>query len=598
MKKSLLSIILFFILLPTASRTQIDTVKIIHLYIQDACVNGSTAQQCIYEVFDAANNPVSVVSYSPSSGGITTLRFMYDSSAAPYFLGVDETCFAAHGTFIDNYYFEIGGFYQSSVQIINNEVVCNYNVMIDLCSPVIPTEPNRFFSLEVDYVNCGDALVMCPAMLFKDGIQIVPSLEGLSGVNYWNHQYDINASYTLRYEETCLDSIGIQLPRYVYQVYPEYSFTNGMGMNYYQTFNVVCETISDTLIDIDTCANLYATVNPYRGYYQNTLNQISLSWRNTFSTSKNVVITVEIPQGVMVNASMNGYTYTQTGNQLVLTTMLPANSIFYDILNLNVPGSISNGTLHTYSINISSAEAFECDTSDNSDYLNMIVGNSYDPNNKTVSLPEVIAPDIQDEFMYTIHFQNTGTAPAQDIYIDDTLSSYLDWSTFELLRSSHPVEVLNVGNGVKRFVFEGIWLPDSTSNLTESQGYVSFKIKEKSTNGEGTEILNTAYIYFDHNPAIITNTTYNINSSDQLGVNGQDENTIVVYPNPAFSSLKVVSAVNMEIIEILSITGEQCLKIQGGESSKIISVHHLEPGIYFLKITAGTKESIQRFVKQ
>ena len=71
---------------------------------------------------------------------------------------------------------------------------------------------------------------------------------------------------------------------YIYQVYPQYSRPeDALGLIYYQTFEVVCETISDTLID--TCANLACNYESLQGYYQNSLNQITLAG-NTFSSSK------------------------------------------------------------------------------------------------------------------------------------------------------------------------------------------------------------------------------------------------------------------------------------------------------------------------
>lgn len=60
------------------------------------------------------------------------------------------------------------------------------------------------------------------------------------------------------------------------------------------------------------------------------------------------------------------------------------------------------------------------------------------------------------------------------------------------------------------FEFNNINLPDSTSNLEGSQGYVSYSIKAKTGLPENTIIKNTSAIYFDYNPPIITNTVENI----------------------------------------------------------------------------------------
>jgi hypothetical protein len=51
-------------------------------------------------------------------------------------------------------------------------------------------------------------------------------------------------------------------------------------------------------------------------------------------------------------------------------------------------------------------------------------------------------------------------------------------------------------------------LPDSTTNAEESQGFLSYRIAIAQPLETGTEINNTASIYFDNNPAVVTNTTW------------------------------------------------------------------------------------------
>ena len=52
-------------------------------------------------------------------------------------------------------------------------------------------------------------------------------------------------------------------------------------------------------------------------------------------------------------------------------------------------------------------------------------------------------------------------------------------------------------------------LPDSTCCEEDSHGLVSYLIRPLPDLDPGTVIENTAYIYFDNNPPIITNTTWN-----------------------------------------------------------------------------------------
>lgn len=137
------------------------------------------------------------------------------------------------------------------------------------------------------------------------------------------------------------------------------------------------------------------------------------------------------------------------------------------------------------------------------------VVNSYDPNIKEV-YPMGEIPAGTEWLTYTIHFQNTGNAPAEHIYVDDTLDTNLDVSSFQLLAYSHQnlTQVFAPEHRV-RFNFPNINLPDSNSNEPQSHGYVQYKIKRLPNLAPGTAISNTASIYFDFNPPVVTNTVTN-----------------------------------------------------------------------------------------
>jgi uncharacterized repeat protein (TIGR01451 family) len=135
------------------------------------------------------------------------------------------------------------------------------------------------------------------------------------------------------------------------------------------------------------------------------------------------------------------------------------------------------------------------------------VVNSFDPNDKQVFPSGVVLPD-HEWLTYTIRFQNTGTAPAQHIYILDTLDQNLDVSTFTLLSYSHDNLTQVLGDVVK-FNFPNINLADSTNDEPNSHGYVQYKIKLNPGLPIGTVISNIAYNYFDFNPPIATNTVQN-----------------------------------------------------------------------------------------
>jgi len=139
--------------------------------------------------------------------------------------------------------------------------------------------------------------------------------------------------------------------------------------------------------------------------------------------------------------------------------------------------------------------------------------NSFDPNAKEM-FPAGILDSLAKEFIFTIFFQNTGTAPAEHIYLIDTLDVDLNASTFKFLSSSHEVVTQLLPNRILRFSFPNINLPDSNSNEPGSHGYVQFKMSRNDSAYSNMTISNIAYIYFDLNPPVVTNEVFSILNPD------------------------------------------------------------------------------------
>lgn len=136
---------------------------------------------------------------------------------------------------------------------------------------------------------------------------------------------------------------------------------------------------------------------------------------------------------------------------------------------------------------------------------------SYDPNDKA-AIPTGIGMENNIErsweLDYTIRFQNTGNDTAFLVVLRDTISEHLDLATLNVRSGSHLYSYeLNADRELK-ITFANIQLPDSTTNLDESQGFIEYSISPKSTVPFGSLIENTAYIYFDFNAPIITNTVF------------------------------------------------------------------------------------------
>ena len=239
---------------------------------------------------------------------------------------------------------------------------------------------------------------------------------------------------------------------------------------------------------------------------------------------------------------------------------------------------------------------------------NVVIG-AYDPNDKTTFLNGIPTNStilLTDEILeYVIRFQNTGTADAINVYVLDTLKSTLDPSSFQLIATSHDCQVSILKNNVLKFDFPLIHLPDSTTNESESHGFIHYRVKQNSVNTVGDLITNTAHIYFDFNKAIITNTTHDLIVDETAGINDLNINELFeLFPNPTQNVLNIKSKNSAGIIKqvaIYDMTGKNYYHQQLEMSS---AQHNIEvetilsSGVYFIEVISGIGTIWIKFIKQ
>jgi uncharacterized repeat protein (TIGR01451 family) len=239
----------------------------------------------------------------------------------------------------------------------------------------------------------------------------------------------------------------------------------------------------------------------------------------------------------------------------------------------------------------------DVNTANNTFHFCYPVVNSYDPNIKLV-YPTRVEPNYQDWLTYTIYFQNTGTAPAFNIKLADTLSNFLIAESFQVINFSHPVVVGRVGN-LLSFKFNNIMLPDSTSNPEGSIGFVQFRIKPKPGIAENESIQNKVYIYFDFNEPIITNNATTLFKSRKI-FGGE---TLIPYPNPSNDIVQFYvpeSYIGIETnVSIYNLQGEKILSYDFIPTGLIsFDFSNQLPGMYILKVTSEDKKLTARFLHE
>ena len=225
--------------------------------------------------------------------------------------------------------------------------------------------------------------------------------------------------------------------------------------------------------------------------------------------------------------------------------------------------------------------------------------NSHDPNLKEV-YPVSFKPGYEGYFTYTIHFQNTGNAPAFNIRLLDTLDNAFDLTTFEVLNYSHANRVSLNGNMMNVY-FKNIQLQDSTTNEKESHGFIQYRIKPKKAVSESDQIKNTAHIYFDFNEAVVTNTTLSKANKSLAGLEQMNKEHFVMYPNPAKNVIhieNITSSSSQTNFVITDIQGKIVSNTTSNfEGKHSIDVSNFTNGVYFIKVENDNYSESVRFVK-
>lgn len=175
----------------------------------------------------------------------------------------------------------------------------------------------------------------------------------------------------------------------------------------------------------------------------------------------------------------------------------------------------------------------DIELSDNLDHRSLLAVTSLDPNDKAVDLATLTTAEVGagKALEYTVRFQNTGTMPAVNIVIRDTMDTDLDLGTFEMIGATHPY-TLSIVDGTAIWSFQNIMLPDSASNEPGSHGAIHYRVSPKTTLMLGDEVTNRADIYFDFNTPVLTNTVLTVVSDPQSLVEATTTSALQVFPSP------------------------------------------------------------------
>lgn len=289
----------------------------------------------------------------------------------------------------------------------------------------------------------------------------------------------------------------------------------------------------------------------------------------------------------------------------LMPNVAPLTNIFFSPIYV-LPG---NGNSITYTAGLSALNGSGVSQFSTTRTHTRTVFCGMDPNDKQVTPPGVTTQNLTlmtDTLDYLIRFQNTGNDTAFKVVIVDTLDADLEWNSFEVIESSHSMMTELEGNGAVTFTFNNILLPDSNVNEPGSHGHVRYRIRVKNGLPDATPVNNTAYIYFDFNEAVVTNTTLNTMVYILNVGEGTLENPLqpVLYPNP-FTETAMLHFENPgTAIHQLEITDLQGRKVMADQLTTgnhfTLSGKLMAKGVYLYRLrnaTTGTSKT-GRFVIQ
>jgi hypothetical protein len=386
--------------------------------------------------------------------------------------------------------------------------------------------------------------------------------------NVYDFSYQVNSEYAPYYTASSVN-------------FNDVSIASGSGTQTFYFPITLTQGFNDVTVSI-------SPLSPPRPGFNYT-NRVVYKNLGVASTSGTMNF-VKDPAVTIANVSQSGIVNNASGFSYDFANLQP-----YEVRSFNVTMSVPDAPvvnlndLLTNSASIS-APANDINLSNNTYSNTQLVVASYDPND----ISEAHGRNIQfnqftanDYLYYTIRFQNTGTANAINVHLENSLDSKLDENSIRMVSASHNYIMERVNNQVV-WKLDYINLVSNLQNEELSKGYVTYKIKVKPGFAVGDIIPNTASIYFDSNPAIITN-TFHTEFVAALANASFESNNFVIFPNPANNNVQLFLQNTSETINSILITdvlGKSIRKIKDISNNQIsLDVSDLSQGVYLVEIT-------------
>lgn len=448
------------------------------------------------------------------------------------------------------------------------------------------------------YVNYGVDLPMqfpYSIEVSKDNT-VLDTVRSLDRYSYYLDALDPNSSYKLKL---------LDLPAYYHVACPP----NGI-------YDIPAGSPGEQYNNLDLFLEPAPGVNGYDGYIYACgyfrspyTSYLSLSYGNKTMQGLDGKVTLKIDPNYRFISAQPAPTYVAPNNDTVSWDInaLTASAAASILVELESRSMVAPGTLACNTAFITdddgnmTADLF---AADNSYTFCDSVRSSFDPNTKYVQPSGDLLTDTT-LMTYTVEFENLGNDTAFNVYIVDTLSQHLDLSTLQVLFATYDFQLSqrNInGRTILRFDFADIMLPDSSS--VHNKGHIVYSIRTRNDLPVGTKVENTAYIYFDANAAVATNTVINERVSNTVGIRRSGASKLTgsvgLYPNPAHTELNVVFRTNsVKEFYIADMTGKALAHYKVNGPLVKVDISRFARGSYMLLVKdEGLLHTSGIFVKQ
>lgn len=255
------------------------------------------------------------------------------------------------------------------------------------------------------------------------------------------------------------------------------------------------------------------------------------------------------------------------------------------------PSPTVNGDILTFTATANPIAGDEL-PSDNTFNLNQTVVGSFDPNEIVCLEGNIVSPvEIGNYLHYTINFENTGTADAENIVVRELIdTTQFDVNSLQLLSSSASVTTRLIGN-VAEFIFPSINLHSG------GHGNILIKIRSNSALVTGDMVSKKANIYFDYNFPVETapeNTVFQSLSNPDVEVDA----TISVFPNPTKGNININCGNTIKSVQLYDVQGRVLQTNLINEKQATIDMSTQSAGVYFIKVISDNGMAVKKVVKE